>query len=103
MKALTIAIGVIVLAVASSMWYGYVLSIVWGWFISPTFHLPVLNIPTAIGVACVVRCITMTPSGGKDADSEGKTASQIFTAGLIKSFSVPAVTLLFCWIVTFWM
>lgn len=33
---------------------GYVLSVLWGWFIVPTFGLPLLTIPVAIGVMLVV-------------------------------------------------
>ena len=32
---------------------GWVLSILWGWFVVPTFHLPPLNVVTAIGVSMV--------------------------------------------------
>lgn len=37
---------------------GYVLSILWGWFITATFGLPLLTIPVAIGVMLVVSYLT---------------------------------------------
>ena len=37
---------------------GYVLTILWGWFIIPTFHLPPLSIPAAIGIAMVASYLT---------------------------------------------
>ena len=37
---------------------GYVLSILWAWFITSTFGLPVLTIPVAIGVMLVVSYLT---------------------------------------------
>ncbi len=39
-------------------WSGYVLSILWGWFLVPVFAVPVLSVPAAIGVALVVSYLT---------------------------------------------
>jgi len=39
MKALFMFVGFIATWAALSTWYGYVLSIVWGWFVSPTLAL----------------------------------------------------------------
>lgn len=58
MVALLALLGVTALLVFSSMWRGYVFSILWGWFIVPVFHLPMLGIATAIGVAMVVSFLT---------------------------------------------
>jgi Na+(H+)/acetate symporter ActP len=49
---------IVALMVASSIWSGYVLSILWGWFIVPTFGLPMLSIPVAIGLALIVSYLT---------------------------------------------
>lgn len=35
---------------------GLCLSILWGWFVAPTFGLPEITIPIAIGLALVVSC-----------------------------------------------
>lgn len=37
---------------------GFVLSVLWGWFIVPVFHAPHLRIPYAIGLALVVGMLT---------------------------------------------
>ena len=37
---------------------GYVLSILWAWFIVSTFGLPLLTVPVAIGVMLVVGYLT---------------------------------------------
>ena len=37
---------------------GFVLTILWGWFIVPTFHLSPLSIPAAIGIAMVTGYLT---------------------------------------------
>ncbi len=47
---------------------GYVLSILWGWFIVTTFHAPALSIPAAIGISMVVSYLTATYNDAKDPD-----------------------------------
>lgn len=44
--------------VVASVWSGFVLSILWGWFIVPAFHLPQISIPLAIGISLVVGMLT---------------------------------------------
>jgi len=100
MKALLVFIGAVALIVLSVMWYGYVLSIVWAWIIVPTFNAPTLSVPVAMGVASVARCII--PINSND-DSEKKPPSEALKSGMLKSFVAPLVTLVFCWIVKFWM
>lgn len=43
--------------VLNAIYSGYVLSILWLWFIVPTFNLPSLNIPIAIGIIYILRLI----------------------------------------------
>lgn len=87
-------IAVIVLSVVAN---GYALSVLWGWFIAPYFGLPVLNIPTAIGLALVVGYLK-----NQDINSD-ETAG--FIESLVKIFGRaifrPAFALFIGWIVTF--
>lgn len=83
--------GVALLIGASAMWRGYVLSILWAWFIVPTFGLPALSIPFAIGLALVVGFLTA--SNAKKKDFEWLNAIGVLVLG-------PAMTLLMGWIVT---
>lgn len=62
-------IGVIVLVVLGTIFNGYALSILWAWFIAPTFHLPELSVTQAIGIAIVVNYLTHR---GIDAEKEKK-------------------------------
>jgi hypothetical protein len=58
---LTIIGGMVVLGgmmFLSAMFNGYALSVLWGWFIVPTFNLPPLSVAPAIGVAMVVSYLT---------------------------------------------
>lgn len=51
-------VGVGLLMVFSAIFNGYALSVLWGWFIVPTFGLPALAVAPAIGVALVVSYLT---------------------------------------------
>jgi len=44
--------------VLAPVWSGFVLSILWGWFLVPAFHLPQITIPLAIGISLVIGMLT---------------------------------------------
>ncbi len=52
------AVGLGFLWFFGSIWSGYVLTILWHWFVVPTFQLPELTIFPAIGIAMVVSYLT---------------------------------------------
>lgn len=45
---------IIALIVAAACLEGFVISALWGWFVSPTFGLPALSIPLALGISLVL-------------------------------------------------
>lgn len=49
---------VIVLGVVSSIFSGFVLTKLWSWFVVPTFDLPQLTVPIAIGIYLTVSFMT---------------------------------------------
>ena len=51
-------LGFLALIPLSAMWRGYVLTVLWAWFVMPTFGLPALGIAPAIGLALVVSFLT---------------------------------------------
>jgi len=55
---LAILLGLMGLAIYSWFSYGYVLSILWSWFILPVFNLPSLSVVQAIGVMIVFRSLS---------------------------------------------
>ena len=57
-KGFLLFLGFLALLVLSAIWTGFVFSVIWGWFIVPTFHLPPLSIGLAIGIGLVVRMLT---------------------------------------------
>ena len=52
-----VLVGVFVLIPVLLIWKGFALSVLWGWFVAPLFGLPLLSIPSAIGICIVVGLI----------------------------------------------
>lgn len=86
------AIGIPALIAAMSVWRGYVLSILWGWFAVPAFGLPALSIPFAIGTALIVGYLAR--------DTGVQRKEQSFGAAAVSGFLAPVFALLIGWIVT---
>ena len=62
MKVLLAIVGftvvVPVIIAVNAMLNGWVLSMLWGWFMVPTLGLPVLSLAPAIGIALVISYLT---------------------------------------------
>jgi hypothetical protein len=85
-----LALGVIVgIAAAAMILRGWVLSVMWGWFIVPAFGLPALSIPIAIGIAMIMSYLTHQIE--PDDSSTAKAAGH--------AFGGPIMVLLLGWIV----
>ena len=91
-------LGFPVLLAASAVWRGYVLAILWAWFAVPTFGLPPLSIPFAIGLTLVARMVVGSSQTGREAEKPMTPREKLWN-----SFSVivivPALILLIGWIV----
>jgi len=61
------ALGIISLAVLTTILNGWVLCRLWFWFIATTFHTSPLSIPQAIGIAIVLGAMHPQPT---QSDSE---------------------------------
>ena len=61
--ALPLATG---LALVSILWEAWVLVRLWGWYMVPIFHLPLLVISQAIGVICVAHALRSVYVPSKD-------------------------------------
>jgi len=97
MKMLILTIlGGMVLMVLGSIFNGYVFSILWGWFMVATLKLPALSIIQAIGIALIVRFLTVH----YDPQQENKKGfGETFFKSIMFSFFYPAFALFFGWIV----
>jgi hypothetical protein len=87
-------IGVIPLALAAAVLRGYVFSILWGWFIVPTFGVPSISTPLAIGIMITIGEVTRQYVPTKDKDIWMPIGTAILS---------PLLALLLGWIVRFWL
>jgi len=81
-------IGIGALLVPLAILRGWVLSILWGWFMVPVFGLPALGIAQAIGVGLVVTTFTHTGSSNCQKSKDHKAWHD-----LIGAFAGPLIGL----------
>ncbi len=93
MKVLGWIVAIVGIFVLSPIWSGYVLSVLWGWFFVPAFHLPQISIALAIGISLVVHMFTYSGSDQSSSKSKDKSASAVFIQALSYSFFSPLVAL----------
>lgn len=79
-----------------ALWSGYVLSVLWAWFIVPTFEARPLAVLPAIGVAIVVGYLTKQIDRYTDTN---KSAAERIAESIGYIFLSPAFALAFGWIV----
>jgi len=82
--------GVLVLLAISAIWKGYVLTVLWGWFVVPTFGLPALSLAPAIGMSMVVSFLTHQSDATKE--QEGSSSERLAKA-VAHALLVPALVL----------
>ena len=100
MLALTVILGIFAITALGVVWSGFALSILWGWFIVPTFGLTTLSIPSAIGVAIMLEYVTHQYQKKNSSDVEGLAA---FGDVIVQAMLRPAIALLVGWIVKQWL
>ena len=88
---------VFILLVGGSIVSGWVLSILWGWFVVPLFSLPHLSIPYAIGLGTVVSMFKNTNMDFKKENDESSVMQAVRL--IFKLFIPPLVALGIGWIV----
>ena len=80
---------------AALVFYGFVFSVLWGWFIVP-LGIAAITVPHAIGIAAVVNLLRLAMEGKLHEKCSYKEKLMIATAA-------PALLLLFGYIVTLFM
>lgn len=93
--ALALLVGAIILLPLVSLLNGWVLSILWGWFVVPTLHLPPLTLFPAIGIALVAAFLIYVPSIEHPNDTMRKTIARVIGLTFGRSFSYLA----FGWVI----
>ena len=102
MIELMIAAAMLSLVAIGAVWRGYVLTILWGWFVVPTFGMSPLALVPAIGLSVVVGYLThqYTPKAVKPED-DGKWDETVRAISHI--LRQPVFALLVGWVVKQWM
>lgn len=88
-----LAAGIIALMVLATILRGWVLSILWGWFVVPIFGFPPLAISQAIGIAITISLV---------AHQYVPTDKEQNWQPFVYCFLYPLVALLAGWIVRAW-
>lgn len=91
-------LGVPALLFFSALLNGYVLSILWKWFISGVFEIRQITISQAAGLSLIINYLTASFSN-KQKDEREHPFLQDFVTALAK----PLFSLLFGWIITLFM
>jgi len=97
MKYLLLVPTFIILAILGIILQGWVLSILWSWFIVPLFGLPMLSVSSAISIAIIVGLITHQYN---DLDLKGKSIGEWVGCAISHSIFGPLLVLFIGWIVT---
>jgi hypothetical protein len=88
---------IIALIPLAAIFQGWVLTVLWGWFVAPTFNLPELSIATAIGLTLVVGMFKSYNINRGEKTTDDKIAEAI---GVVL---IPLLFLFFGWIVHLFM
>lgn len=82
--------------IISALLRGYVLSVLWAWFVSAKFGLPILDMQTAVGLVLLTGLLTkQSMSRVAQCTDEEKTA---LNNPIVEIFLIPGVVLTFGWI-----
>ncbi len=92
--SLAIILGMPTFLALTAILNGYVLSILWRWFLVPTLDLPAISIVQAIGISLVIGYLTDHSSGKSDDRKSDNLIANIFTISL-----KPLMALFIGWIV----
>ena len=86
MKTIGYIASVIIVSIYSAILSGWAIAKLWGWFVVPTFHIPALTIPVAIGVSILIGYFQKLP------DSNDKTFLKILLDGALSGLFKPLFT-----------
>lgn len=100
MTAFGNVVGFVFVMVFGPIINGYVLSVLWGWFIVPTFGVSALSIVPAIGVAIVVSSFACLTHHYK---KEKKSLGELIKEGAKEIAWRPPTTLFLGWVVHLFM
>jgi hypothetical protein len=92
-----IGIGVllVVAMIGGTLMNGWAISVLWGWFVSPFFKLPLLTVPYAIGLGLVMSLLV----NQSVSETKNKSWLEIISAMLSRIVFVPLFSVFMGWII----
>jgi len=69
MKIIGLSVAFLIAACINTIINGFTLSVLWSWFMVPTFGAPQLSIPSAIGVAIIAGMLVYNGDSDNEDDS----------------------------------
>lgn len=99
MQALLLFFLFVGITALGAIYEGFILKTMWAWFIVPTFGLPALSIPVAIGICLIMAFLThqIPPK------SEPGREMQDSLTRMFNGFLLSTVIFFVGWVVTFFM
>lgn len=97
MKVVAYVIATIIGLTLSYLYSAWALTILWGWFIVPTFHLTPLTVGMALGLIVVVNFLKITVNLSDK--HEHQPYFVILLAGYFWTIYLPTITLAIGWII----
>lgn len=94
MKNTTLIFGAVVIGIIGTLFGGFALSVLWGWFVVPVFDTPPLGIAQAIGLAMIVSFLT-----GKYKLHAGNDTAEKIADLFSEAFFMPTYALVIGWII----
>lgn len=101
MTVLLNVVGFLSLMIGGTVWGGWVLSVLWGWFLVPTLGVPSIGVVQAMGVHLMMGFLTHQShmsDRGDDVDF-----SQVYGFVLLNSLLFPATALVMGYAIQFFM
>jgi hypothetical protein len=100
MKILGWTVTVAFIILVNIFWSGYVIMMLWNWFISPAFQVSHISLPLALGVSTFITYFSANPT---DHDFDGKKSIEILLYMCGWVIIKPGLALLCGWIITLFM
>jgi hypothetical protein len=83
-------VGIVAMQAAVALWEAFVLLRLWAWFVVPTFGVPTLTYPIAVGIAATVSLLTLRTVRYKGHEVD-------LVAAWSSAFVIPALILAIGW------
>ena len=98
-RALVVVMAPVVILVGAIL-KGFVLSVMWSWFMVPTFSLPEISTVQAIGIALVISYLTHQRV---DCEKPKREYSELIAGAVIDAILTPLFVLFIGWFVHLFM